>query len=193
MDTNPFQSPAPGPSGPASTGTRPTSLLVFGILNIVFGVLGLCGTAASSAMFFVDLPQDPGMPNPALELMKSDSTYRLIMQTMIVLGCLASLALIVGGIGLLLVKAWGRTLSIGYAWYAIVGAVVGMIINWVYLIQPLLAQGLGEGRMGQAAAVGGAVGSMIGGCFSVIYPVVLLIFMYRPAVRAAVAPPQGLA
>jgi hypothetical protein len=94
MDTNPFQSPAPGPSGPVPTGARPTSLLVFGILNSVFGLLGLCGTAASSAMFFVDLPQDPGMPKPALELIRSDSTYRLIMQTMIVLGCLASLALL---------------------------------------------------------------------------------------------------
>ena len=167
MDTNPFQSPAPGPSGPVPTGTRPTSLLVLGILNIVFGVLGLCGTAASSAMFFVEMPQDPGMPNPALELIRSDSTYRLIMQTMIVLGCLASLALLVGGIGLLLV-------------------------NWLYLLQPMLAQGE-AGGLGQAAAIGGAVGGMIGGCFSVIYPVVLLIFMYRPAVRAAVAPPQGLA
>jgi hypothetical protein len=114
------------------------------------------------------------------------------MQTMIVLGCLASLALLVGGIGLLLVKAWGRTLSIGYAWYAIVSVVAGMLVNWLYLVQPMLAQGE-AGGLGQAAAIGGAVGGMIGGCFSVIYPVVLLIFMYRPAVRAAVAPPQGLA
>ena len=192
MDTNPFQSPAPGPSGPAPTGTRPTALLVFGILNSVFGLLGLCGTAASSAMFFVDLPQDPGMPNPALELIRSDSTYRLIMQTMIVLGCLASLALLVGGIGLLLVKAWGRTLSIGYAWYAIVSVVAGMLVNWLYLLQPMLAQGE-AGGLGQAAAIGGAVGGMISGCFSVIYPVMLLIFMYRPAVRAAFGPPPELA
>jgi hypothetical protein len=192
MDTNPFQSPAPGPSGPVPTGTRPTSLLVLGILNIVFGVLGLCGTAASSAMFFVEMPQDPGMPNPALELIRSDSTYRLIMQTMIVLGCLASLALLVGGIGLLLVKAWGRTLSIGYAWYAIVAVVAGLLVNWLYLLQPMLSQGE-AGGLGQAAAIGGAVGGMISGCFSVIYPVMLLIFMYRPAVRAAFGPPPELA
>jgi hypothetical protein len=192
MDTNPFQSPAPGPSGPVPTGARPTSLLVLGILNIVFGVLGLCGTAASSAMFFVEMPQDPGMPNPALELIRSDSTYRLIMQTMIVLGCLASLALLVGGIGLLLVKAWGRTLSIGYAWYAIVAVVAGLLVNWLYLLQPMLAQGE-AGGLGQAAAIGGAVGGMISGCFSVIYPVMLLIFMYRPAVRAAFGPPPELA
>lgn len=192
MDTNPFQSPAPGPSGPVPTGARPTSLLVLGILNIVFGVLGLCGTAASSAMFFVEMPQDPGMPNPALELIRSDSTYRLIMQTMIVLGCLASLALLVGGIGLLLVKAWGRTLSIGYAWYAIVAVVAGLLVNWLYLLQPMLAQGE-AGGLGQAAAIGGAVGGMISGCFSVIYPVMLLIFMYRPAVRAAFGPPPEFA
>jgi hypothetical protein len=143
-------------------------------------------------MFFVDLPQDPEMPNPALELIKSDSTYRLIMQTMIVLGCLASLTLLVGGIGLLFVKAWGRTLSIGYAWYAIVSVVAGMLVNWLYLLQPMLAQGE-AGGLGQAAAIGGAVGGMISGCFSVIYPVVLLIFMYRPAVRAAFGPPPEFA
>jgi hypothetical protein len=191
MDSNPYRSPEPGSGGPAPTGQRPTSLLVFGILNIVFGVIGLCGTAASSAMFFVDLPRDPTMPNPALDLIESDATYRLFLQTMIVLGCLAALALIVGGIGLLLVKAWGRTLSIGYAWYAIVGAVAGMIVQWVYIVQPMLAQAQGQDEgLGRAAAAVGAVSGLVGGCLSMIYPVVLLIFMYRPAVRAAVAPPE---
>lgn len=190
MDTNPYRSPAPGTMGPAPGGSRPASFLVFGILNIVFGVLGLCGTAGSSAMFLVQLPRDPAMPNPMLDLLDSNPTYRLFLQVTIALGGLASLALLAAGVGLLLSKAWGRTLSIGYAWYAIVAAIMGTIVNWVYVIQPMLAAAKADAGPAAMGALGGAVGGMLGGLFALAYPVVLLIFMYRPAARAAVAPPE---
>jgi len=184
MDPNPYRSPsATGPAPPAS---RPASLIVFGILNILFGVLGLCGTAGSAAMFLVELPQDPAVPNPVLELLKTDATYRLFMQVSLVLGGLTALVLIVAGIGLLLTKGWGRTLSIGYAWYAIVAAIVGTIVTWTYLIQPTMAaikDAQGPAAMG---AAGGLVGGLLGGVFSLIYPVLLLIFMNRTVLRQAV-------
>jgi len=189
VDPNPYRSPdASAPPPPLPAAGRPASVVVFGILNLVFGALGVCGTAASSAMFFIDLPRDPVIPNPALDLIQSDSTYRLFMQVMIALGIIFSLVLVVAGIGLLLSKAWGRTLSIAYGWYAIVGAIVGMIANWIYLVQPLLAnmrQADGNGGPAEAAAIGGAVGGLAGGCFGLIYPVILLVFMYRPALRDA--------
>jgi hypothetical protein len=184
MDPNPYRSPsATGPVPPAS---RPASLIVFGILNILFGVLGLCGMAGSAAMFLVELPQDPAVPNPVLELLKTDATYRLFMQVSLVLGGLTALVLIVAGIGLLLTKGWGRTLSIGYAWYAIVAAIVGTIVTWTYLIQPTMAaikDAQGPAAMG---AAGGLVGGLLGGVFSLIYPVLLLIFMNRTVLRQAV-------
>ena len=40
-------------------------------------------------------------------------------------------------------------------------------------------------------AIGGAIGSSIGGCFALIYPVLLLIFMTRPKLAAAFQPGPG--
>jgi hypothetical protein len=189
MDPNPYRSPTP--SAAVSAAARPASLLVFGILNVLFGVLGLCGTAGSSAMFFLQLPRDPAMPNPMLDLLDSNPTFRLFMQVTIVLGGVASLVLLAAGIGLLLTKAWGRTLSVGYAWYAIAAAIIGMVVNWVYLIQPTLAAMKGAEGPAAMGALGGVVGGLLGGVFSLVYPVVLLVFMNRAAVRAALAPREA--
>jgi len=185
MDPNPYRSLiAPAAASPPS---RPASLIVFGILNILFGVLGLCGTAGSSAMFFMELPRDPAMPNPMLDLLDSNPTFRLFMQVTLVLGGLASLALLAAGIGLLLTKAWGRMLSIGYAWYAIVSGIVSMIVQWTSVVQPMLAA-----RQGDAIDVFGlVVGNLLGSLFSFAYPIVLLVFMNRAPVRAALAPRDG--
>lgn len=189
MDPNPYRSPAaPAAASPPS---RPASLIVFGILNILFGVLGLCGTAASSAMFFMTLPRDPAMPNPMLDLLDSNPTFRLFMQVTIVLGGVASLVLLVAGIGLLLTKAWGRTLSVGYAWYAIVSAIVGTIVQWIYVVQPMLAAVKGAEGPAAMGAMGGVVGGLLGGLFALAYPIVLLVFMNRAVVRAALAPRDG--
>jgi hypothetical protein len=192
MDPNPYRSPAAATPGPATAAAgRPASLVVFGILNIVFGILGLCGTAGSAAMFFVEMPRDPLVPNPALELMESDATYRIIMQVMIALGAVAAVVLLAAGVGLLRSKSWGRTLSMAYGWYAIVGAIVGMLVHWLYLVQPLVAKMDPAFGPAEAATVGVAVSGFLGGCLGMIYPVILLVFMSRPALRAALgAGPQ---
>lgn len=188
MNENPYHSPATPLAVPAlPRAGRPASLIVFGILNLVFGVLGVCGSAASSVMFFVDMPPNPGMPNPALDIFQSDGTYRLLIQAMLVLGVVFSLLLLAAGIGLLLSKAWGRTLSIAYGWYAIAAAVFGLVVNWIYLVQPMLANVNQAEGPAAAAAIGGAVGGLLGGCFSVIYPIILLVFMGRPALRNALS------
>jgi hypothetical protein len=157
--------------------TRPASAAVFGILNILFGVIGLCGTVFSAALFFA--PQASGQ-NPVLEIMAENTLYRVFMQVSIVLGVFAALVLIISGIGLLQLKPYGRTLAIIYGVYAVVAGVVGMIVNFVFIVGPLLQQA-GDSPAGpeQAAAIGGAIGGTFGGCIGLIYPVLLLIFMYR--------------
>jgi hypothetical protein len=53
MDQNPYRSPlasdGPPPLVAAAPGVRPALLTVFGILNMLFGILGICGSAASAA------------------------------------------------------------------------------------------------------------------------------------------------
>ena len=187
MATNPFHAPEL-PAGPPDLppAARPASLVVFGVLNIVFGLLSMCGAAGSSVMFFVDLPRDPALPNPMLDLIKSNPTFRLTQMVNMGISIVLAVALMLAGIGLLRSKAWGRTLSVGYGWCAIAGIVLAMIVNWIYLVQPMLAnlkQAGGAGGPAETLAMGTAVGGMASGCFGLVYPVILLVFMNRPALR----------
>lgn len=153
---------------------------MFGILNLVFGGLGLCSPIGLVGLF-VEVPGQP--PNPVIERMKSDALlwYWVIVSTLI--GMVIALALIVAGIGLIREKAWARTLSIFYAWTAIVVGVVGTLAMVWLLILPMI-QDLSSNATPEeiGGVVGGAAGS-VGGCFGLIYPVLLLIFMNRRVVR----------
>jgi hypothetical protein len=72
-----------------------------------------------------------------------------------------------------------------------VGAIVGMLVHWLYLVQPLVAKMDPAFGPAEAATVGVAVSGFLGGCLGMIYPVILLVFMSRPALRAALgAGPQ---
>ena len=161
---------------------RPTSVTVFGVLNLVFGVLGLCGTAFSFAMFFV--AQDSAMPNPAMDMMRENKGYMLFMQISVVLGFVASVVLVAAGVGLLSVKPWGRQLSIGYGIYAILSGIVGSIFNYYIVVRPMMNE-IGAQGQNEAVAIGGAIGGIFGGCISLIYPVLLLFFMFTARVKAA--------
>jgi hypothetical protein len=185
--SNPYSSPFPDsmpkPSVPPS---RPASATVFGILNLVFAGLGLCGVCFGliPLLGLMQMPNQP--PNPVFELMEENEAYKMFTFVTMGLGFIATCVLGIAGIGLLKMQAWGRQLSIVYAVYAILAAIVGFIANWFWLIGPLMerANQMGPGPE-QAAAIGGAIGGTVGGCFGVIYPIILLIFMMRPSFAQA--------
>jgi hypothetical protein len=169
---------------------RPKSVTVFGILNIVFAALGLCGTAFSVILF---LPSAAAANNPVVQIIQSSPAYAAWMKLSVGLGVIVAAALLAAGIGLLNLKPWARTLSIIYAIYAIVMVIIGDVINYIFLIQPMLQKAHSEQGPEAAGAVGGAIGGLAGGCFGLIYPILLLIFMTRPHVVAAFnqTPSQG--
>ena len=171
---------------------RPTSVTVFGILNIVFAAFGIIGTFASLAFFSANAD----MNNPVVKIIHENSSYAAWLKICIPLGLIVSVALLAAGIGLLKLKPWARILSIAYTVYAIVFGIIGMVVNYFFLVQPMLAQAQSQQGPQAAAAIGGAIGGSIGGCFGMIYPILLLIFMTRPNVIAAFNPspenPGGL-
>ncbi|MGA9779738.1 MAG: hypothetical protein ACLPRE_01995 [Limisphaerales bacterium] len=168
---------------------RPTSVTVFGILNIVFAAFGVFGLIASIALFH--LPADSN--NPVIKLIHENPTYAAWLKAGILLGVPSCLVLLATGVGLLCLKSWARILSIAYAVYAIVFGILGMVVNFVFMVLPIAEQARQQQGPEAAAAVGGAIGGTIGGCFGLIYPILLLIFMTRPKVAAAFrlpVPPQ---
>ena len=165
---------------------RPTSVTVFGILNILFAVFGCIGTVASLALFMI--PADAAGHNPMIELIQNSPGYALWLKVSVGLGIITCGALLAAGIGLLLLKPWAHKLTIGYAIYAIVFGIISSVVNFFLLVRPMLAEAQHQQGPEAAGAIGGAVGGMVGGCVSLIYPVLLLIFMLRPHVKVAFQP-----
>ena len=167
---------------------RPTLVTVFGILNMVFGVLGVLGMVGTLVMFAFMESSD----NPAIKAMKENANYAAWLKLNIPLGLLACAVLIVAGIGLLKLKNWARKLSIGYAVYAIVFGIVGIVVNYLFLIRPMLENAARQRGPEAFGSTVGAISGSVGGLFGLIYPVFLLVMMTRPNIVAAfrpVAPP----
>lgn len=163
---------------------RPTSATVFGILNIVFAGLGIIGIIASIGLLLLA----SNSQNPVVKVMQESPGYTLWFKICIPLGFLSCGVLLAAGIGLLLVKPWSRLLSIGYAIYALGFGLVGGVVNFIFITRPLLEQAQNKGGPEAAGAIGGAISGSIGGCFGMIYPILLLIFMFRPTIVAAFRP-----
>lgn len=170
---------------------RPTSVTVFGILNICWGSISLLSFGLSLVVlaFF-----QHAASVPTTELLNQNEVYRLWRNIGTVLGIIGSCALLAGGIGLLKLKPWGRGLSIGYAIYAIIFALVSLVVN-VTIVFPTLtkfAQSTGDKTLAFASNVG-AYSALIGVGVGVIYPGLLLFFMFRrnvvQAFRLAPQPP----
>ena len=133
--------------------------------------------------------------NPVVRIMRENPTYAAWLKLTIPLGLVTCVVLLAAGIGLLRRKSWARKVSIGYAIYAIVFGLLGMVINFIFLLLPMLEEAQRKQGPEAAGAIGGALGGTIGGCFGLVYPILLLIFMTRPKVAAAFhspAPPPAL-
>ena len=191
MTENPYESVTHDAELAPPPGVEPpVSIKVLGIINLVFSVLGICGMVFTGVMFLGNVvPQDPNFPNPTMDAFNNNPGYRTFMIVSMVLGFIFSIVLAAGGVGLLQSRRYGRSASIAYAWYAIIGAVVGIVVNYFFLIGPMIEQAQqAEGAQRGAAvggAIGGAVGGVIGSCMGMAYPIVLLFFMSRPNVIRA--------
>ena len=168
---------------------RPTSVTVFGILNLVFGALGLCGVGFGvfGLVIMANLLEGEMPPNPQFDMLQNPA-YQAYTYVVLGLNLIAAIVLAIAGIGLLKLKSWGRSLSIGYGAYAIIMQLVGLAVAFLFVVKPMMdAAEQGNDPQAQGQMIGGAVGAVFGGCFGLVYPVLLLIFMFRPNVKAAFA------
>ena len=192
MELNPYQSPATTatlapPAGRDSA--RPTILTVIGILNLIFGALGIVGLIGTWLLLSMSQGLFPAGPNPVLDAMKTNATYRTFTQASLVLGGFATVALIASGVGLLQMRPYGRTLAIGYGIYALIAAVAGMIVNFALVFGPMLESMQRLPPAQRAGVIGGMIGGVVGGGVGMVYPAILLYCMYRPNVLNALRRP----
>ena len=169
----------PVPAGLGMPGAAPVMMApapqtkapkVFGILHIVFGVI--CGGCSGFGVF-----ANLG----ALALVSDDlKSYFLVMSIISGLLIFMYIFLLVGGIGLLMSRTWGRTLSLVYGVVAILLNIVNLLLQTVF-VPASLSTSTGS----EAEAIGRGIGMMIAMVVMFIYPIIVLIFMSKANVKAA--------
>jgi hypothetical protein len=165
----------------SSAANRPAAILVFGILNLLFGILGLFGVVFT----LVSLRPQAAVNNQLLAAMQANPAYMLFMHISMGLGFLAAIALLIAGVGLLRAKPWGRTISLGYAVYTMLATVTGVVANSLMIWRPMWKQVGNMPDIERYGFIGGIIGGALGLVFGLSYGIAIWYFMTRPKVIAA--------
>jgi hypothetical protein len=156
------------------------STLIFGILNIGFGLWKMAAPLLSLAMSKLKLPG-----NSSIASVTADPGFIALTRFSIWAGEALGVALLAAGIGLLLLQNWARIVSIVYSIIDIVFVPV-VSIGMLPFTQRMMEQTPGVPR-GMMAGIA-TMGLVIGIVFGLAYPVLLLFFMTRPKVIEACQP-----
>lgn len=162
------------PAAPAAP-PMPVSVRVFGILNLVFGSCGLLAIPFSLISIF------SAAHTPLIAL--GGPVYHGWAVFSTVLGAFGTALMIASGIGLCLYREWARKLAVGYAWFSIVFGAIGILVHAVTLVPHM--------QEGDFALLGGVIGGLVGGVIGLIYPVLLIVFLRKAAVRDALLAGQA--
>ena len=152
--------------------SRPRSVTVLGILNIVFGGLSLLCSPLGIISLVIPQPNNPFQMTPEMKQV-SLIGYGI--------GFVFAIILLASGIGLLNLKKWARQAAYIYAWVAIVWGILSSIANGIMFSSSLSGASPEE----MPIVIGGIVGGMCGGLLGLIYPVILIIFLRKPRVIEA--------
>lgn len=184
---------------------RPTAVTVMGILNIIFGSLGLLAMLCLVMCFgiFISMTPDRDMPagiNPFKTMLNyPEIRYYFIVSG--VVGLITSTILLIAGIGLLRMGNWARITSIGYSVFTILFQLATLFYNIGYF-NPAMERwqrdylervaewqrqrgGIGIPPQQPQNPMMNIGGGIIGAIVGMIYSIVLLIMMLQPHVSAA--------
>ena len=161
----------PPPAHMHAADARPVSTAIFGVLSIMFGVMGLLCSPLGIVGIFVQ---------PSTGQFAPTGIVLAWLVIGAIIGMVCGVAQIVFGVGLFKLKSWGRLGLLYYGIFAVVWGLLGIPISiWI----------MSSGSLGiDGSTPGAAASSMMGTCgglISLIYPILLIIFMTRPNVKAA--------
>jgi len=179
---------------------RPTSTLVFGILNIIAAVFGVCGIGfyillrAGTLQRLLEKVAEADtaiLEDPTLQLLESNTAYRLFLDTATVLGTIGVIVLLTSAIGLLAMKPWARVVTIAYGVFRIVMVVFVTIVTVVLIVFPTLEATSGTDGPERDQAVMEAIETAVGLTLVTGYWLLAIFFMTRRKVVAAFEDPMG--
>ncbi|MCE5186754.1 MAG: DUF4339 domain-containing protein [Planctomycetaceae bacterium] len=152
---------------------RPTAVTVFGIINIVFGGLGLLSIPLVVVAMLI-----PKAGGTAIAPSQSMQMFLFLSYGVrLVLSCV----LLAGGIGLLNRRNWARQITYCYGWFTIAWVVFSVTASIIIANLTPAATG-SEARF---AAMAGVVGGVCGGIIGSIYPIFAVVYMRKPHIIAA--------
>ena len=171
METKPSLQ-VPNPYTVVHDEPKPASIKVFGILNIVFGAMGIVGSVMGMTFFiFIQSTEFAQEIRSMMEAQNIES-YWTFMQFSSCFGGILSLLLLACGVGLLLGQNWGRNGSLGYA-----------AIQTLYtLVSTVLSMSM---MKHEESLIFNAGGATCGVLLALIYPICIMIFLTRPNIVEA--------
>ena len=182
-DFNPYQPQTTDSSSALPHDQRPVIATVFGILNLVFGIIGVCSSVVSLAgfAFLSSGMMDPQMKEQMKLSQLDNPIYFGLLCMQLALGSILAVVIIASGIGLLKFKPWGRKLANFYAVASLIMLVIGVTISVIFQIIPAIneANNPGAGPEAMGGAIGGSIGGVFTICFGSIFPICILVFLNR--------------
>lgn len=164
----------------SSPAKQSSGVTVLGIVMMAFGALGLLSwpmTAASRA-----LGSQTG--SGSVQDLIWEGPLASWMTISLALGTLIALLLLASGYGVFKRTPWARKAAVTYGVVTLVFAAIGQFMNVVFLYPKLIELLDSSNTVERSAAMGGMIGGVIGGLFGLILPVVVLVVMSRPTVKA---------
>lgn len=173
----------PYPPMPAPQRPRPASATVFGILNILFSVLGLCGAVVTASSCVVG-PQAVAQ-NQQILIEPPGPGLRAFQLATTVVGVVFVVVQFAAGIALLNLRDWGRRATLLCGIYGIIAQIVGLVVAvafvWIPMFERLGNFGEGPQRAVTIVALVFGIGASLLGF---IFPICQIYFMSRPRLRA---------
>jgi hypothetical protein len=171
------------PYQPGAPVQRPgTALKVLGIIQIVFGILGLLSAPVTVLVaIFNAASKDPVQRK--LHTLMWEGPVAAWSYSQAALGFVFAVLLIATGIGVVRGKLWGRTVGLVYAIGTLASLLIGQVIMFV-AVYPALFDMLSSTnpieRAGAAGGIGGGVGAAI---FGMVLPLITLVVLARKSAR----------
>jgi hypothetical protein len=146
--------------------TFPTSIKIFGILDLVFGTLGLL-SSLNSLVNFSQVRQSYKM-FPAFAKLSGWMPIQMLISALI------TIVLLILGIGLLKRQPWARSFSVYLGIFVISFGLLNLLVTAVML-----------GGGGDLLSITMIIGTLFGVLFGSIYYGLMIYFLTRPEVKAA--------